>query len=88
MIPLPNMSLNVSDKKDLKNDTNATTGVDLSTPWNQVKNIQIHGSGGTQGATASVETKKDTSGSLSDVGGIPLPMLLIAGGAFLLLRSK
>lgn len=87
MIPLPNLNLSLSDRKDLKNDTNATTGVDLSTPWNQVKNIQIHSSGG-QSASASVETKKETSGSLSDLGGLPLPLIFIAAGAFLLLRSK
>lgn len=69
MIPLPN--LNLKKTSSTANNSQTYTSVDLSNPWTQVKNIQIH-STGSQAATA--RAKKETPANMksgSGFGNIP-----------------
>lgn len=86
-IPIPKLDLNASDKLDLRTDNQAVTSVDLSNPWTQTKNIQIH-SKGSQSATATNDKTTSASPAKSGaLGGLNPSLLIVAAGAYLLLKA-
>lgn len=67
-------------------DANSQVGtpVQVSLPWNQVKNYQNHTDGSSQSAAATANPTAD--GGMT--GGLDMKWLLLGVGAWLLLRSR
>lgn len=67
-------------------DANSQVGtpINVSIPWNQVKNYQNHTTGSSQSAAATA----NPSAGGSSFGGIDMKWILIGAAAWLLLRQR
>lgn len=65
-------------------DANSQVGtpINVTLPWNQIKNYQNNVTGSTQGATASA----NPSAGGSSFGGIDMKWILLGAAAWLMLR--
>jgi len=63
------------------------TPINISLPWNQIKNYQNHTEGSSQTATASANPSAGGS-AFGSLGGIDMKWILLGAAAWLLLRRQ
>ncbi|QGZ37767.1 hypothetical protein IP92_02937 [Pseudoduganella flava] len=70
-------------------DANSQVGtpINVTLPWNQIKNYQNKPQGSTQSANASANPTAGATG-FGSVGGIDMKWILIGAAAWLLLRKR